>query len=839
MINANLTPYRILVGSVDVTPLIVSCVGSRSAIDRNLCFTWQFTLALADPLANVNSPSDLSPERGIWFPGTLAEIYVTDSCGNEYLFRRLRVWKISYDRNRHVAEAILRCRVGTAKGKTDPDEAATATPSDPKTRQEMILQCFEKEGIPESDIDFVPGTLDDIFDFPVVKADTPYLDTAQQLATPAQQWFWTQYDDSIRFYQWPENKDFPKLFLCRQPDLIEFSTEPDVDHLPRSIIANGTLTQINTLELKVRDLDTYAFLRDVYQIFPLAFPREKVFGNEPILYKRVRTEESGNAHQFTRVETVFVCLGALVIKVGVDRGDLGYMFLDPDLPPPFVKEDDGTTRLNPRREEGTTLVDLHVLSRRTTQEFYSDQVSIPGRVDRGDRRTIKRIEKLEQPRCVLPNHYAPFTYPPGLKHDFQVEVLTISITTTDYLARRITRETLKYGKPVDKITQYTVNGGDPKLISSTYEIQGGPPAGEEYVSLDSYDVIPPEDDPPSATFAATREIPLQAEVFIDLSSSNPFAADPETISVPFCLTEAQMRRVAENAVDQKLGQNRAVNLIMALPDHLIRNPDDLWKVIVVDNLCYLIDTPTFGFTNNQARFGCRGLLMGRLASIPTPYYGIPDYFPTGSNFEVWPIPKWTLYLGVAMNPTVWIPISNGFPPYVFTATGLPPGLTLDPQGAIYGIPTIAGNYTVTVTATDEDGMQSSRTFEIDVLALPAFLPLQSVRLTETAGVIVGGNARFVPYNGTFSYTFTLGVNVGGSGGVGVAGIVEVGGSLGFGFWGGVDVGIESNTMELGVAIEGIIGEIIELDGGIEVGGLIDYYLAATVEVSGSAFVFFT
>ena len=48
-----------------------------------------------------------------------------------------------------------------------------------------------------------------------------------------------------------------------------------------------------------------------------------------------------------------------------------------------------------------------------------------------------------------------------------------------------------------------------------------------------------------------------------------------------------------------------------------------------------------------------------------------------------------------------IAATGGYPPYTFTATGLPPGLTINPQtGAISGIPTSAGTFTATFTVTD-------------------------------------------------------------------------------------------------------------------------------------------
>jgi beta-glucosidase len=46
----------------------------------------------------------------------------------------------------------------------------------------------------------------------------------------------------------------------------------------------------------------------------------------------------------------------------------------------------------------------------------------------------------------------------------------------------------------------------------------------------------------------------------------------------------------------------------------------------------------------------------------------------------------------------------------FTATGLPPGTTIAPNGTISGSSSTLGTYTVTVTATDTQGASGTATF---------------------------------------------------------------------------------------------------------------------------------
>ncbi|GAA1342577.1 S8 family peptidase [Saccharothrix algeriensis] len=54
--------------------------------------------------------------------------------------------------------------------------------------------------------------------------------------------------------------------------------------------------------------------------------------------------------------------------------------------------------------------------------------------------------------------------------------------------------------------------------------------------------------------------------------------------------------------------------------------------------------------------------------------------------------------------------TGGTAPYTFTATGLPPGLTISPSGQVSGTPTTAGTYTVTVTVTDSASRTGTATF---------------------------------------------------------------------------------------------------------------------------------
>jgi subtilisin family serine protease len=69
-----------------------------------------------------------------------------------------------------------------------------------------------------------------------------------------------------------------------------------------------------------------------------------------------------------------------------------------------------------------------------------------------------------------------------------------------------------------------------------------------------------------------------------------------------------------------------------------------------------------------------------------------------------------------------IPVSGGTPPYRFSVTGLPPGLTVDSlTGTITGTPASVGTYSYTATVTDADGLTATMSCSITVVTAPLAL----------------------------------------------------------------------------------------------------------------------
>lgn len=117
------------------------------------------------------------------------------------------------------------------------------------------------------------------------------------------------------------------------------------------------------------------------------------------------------------------------------------------------------------------------------------------------------------------------------------------------------------------------------------------------------------------------------------------------------------------------------------------------------------------------------------------------------------LPAATLAGGVEGNAytTQVIPsATGGVGAYTYVATGVPPGLTFNPTTReITGMPSQAGNYTISVTVTDSRGTTSANTYPLSVtgvLSLPAAtLPNGTVGIaypTQTLPGVSGGNPPY-------------------------------------------------------------------------------------------------
>jgi hypothetical protein len=122
-----------------------------------------------------------------------------------------------------------------------------------------------------------------------------------------------------------------------------------------------------------------------------------------------------------------------------------------------------------------------------------------------------------------------------------------------------------------------------------------------------------------------------------------------------------------------------------------------------------------------------------------PYTGSQNYSLIISSVSVSPTTLPNGANGVAYSQT--ITASGGTAPYTFSVgSGLPPGLTLTSAGLLSGVPTAAGPYAFTITATQGNGGAGSRNYRVTIapavapsLSTLAVTGCQSYSLTMSTG----------------------------------------------------------------------------------------------------------
>jgi Zn-dependent metalloprotease len=103
--------------------------------------------------------------------------------------------------------------------------------------------------------------------------------------------------------------------------------------------------------------------------------------------------------------------------------------------------------------------------------------------------------------------------------------------------------------------------------------------------------------------------------------------------------------------------------------------------------------------------------------------------------------------------------SGGTPPYTWTGSGLPPGISVSSSGTVSGSPTTAGTYSATVTATAASGGSGSATFTFTIsgggggcsgqrLGNPGFETGTAAPWSASAGVI-DSSASQAPHAGAW------------------------------------------------------------------------------------------
>ncbi len=109
--------------------------------------------------------------------------------------------------------------------------------------------------------------------------------------------------------------------------------------------------------------------------------------------------------------------------------------------------------------------------------------------------------------------------------------------------------------------------------------------------------------------------------------------------------------------------------------------------------------------------------------------------------------------GVPITPVTLTASGGAGPPYTFTATGLPTGLSISPSGTISGTPTVSGTFSYTVTITDSQG--NTGTINCSVTVNPPISVTCSATNTGEVGVPFNSGPITVT-GGVPPYTFSIG-----------------------------------------------------------------------------------
>jgi hypothetical protein len=98
-------------------------------------------------------------------------------------------------------------------------------------------------------------------------------------------------------------------------------------------------------------------------------------------------------------------------------------------------------------------------------------------------------------------------------------------------------------------------------------------------------------------------------------------------------------------------------------------------------------------------------------------------------------------------PATAITVSNGTPPYAWSATGMPSGVSIDAgTGVISGTPTATGTFTPSITVTDAAGASATKSLTLKVNAAPTITSVQLLNTGNKSGKVEQGDSIVVAFS---------------------------------------------------------------------------------------------
>jgi hypothetical protein len=205
------------------------------------------------------------------------------------------------------------------------------------------------------------------------------------------------------------------------------------------------------------------------------------------------------------------------------------------------------------------------------------------------------------------------------------------------------------------------------------------------------------------------------------------------------LVQGSLNRAACYIADEIAGRAYARRIEMPLPDEWLLNPRPLIRVDIRDERHHIYgETITWG--SGTTRFEAIGVLVGKVATVPNPPDPVlpaltPAATPTGFELVITDIANINYPIGIPITSLSWQAF-GGTPPYTFdvSAGSLPPGLTLSSSGILTGTPTTEGSYSFTVRVIDDDADTATDGILIGVESVAATIPVFG-ELPQLSGLI--------------------------------------------------------------------------------------------------------
>jgi hypothetical protein len=586
-INKRGREIRVAVGLLDVTNYVDGLEYGLSATDPQQPLLWSGSLILSEELGvpaafSFDDRGTVLNDNPLWVRGTRVFIYAKDNSGTERLARTLRILRAFYEEEAGVLTLELGCLLNLVNNRSQPGDASGVASGQLVNRIVAIANTLGGAEIAYPQIEFFDYTVGDQIDFPLIKANGSFVQTAQKALAPEQHFIWVDQNEKIRFkkFEVPAtailNRDrsqyeevkresvaevLPK-FVRSIGSKIEYGTANAVpvstteDTLATGLVQNGAYyTARNNAGIPVPNANTEFVAQRVVTTFSGDYTTSTV-EQVDTFYSRVSTGFSSGIHQ---------------------SNGAGYLF--------FQANGFGQSSGTVTGQEEALERELVLSKRERITRFYGPNTQI-------QRVLVEKFTARDQ----LELHYAAFTVLNPPTTAFQEEFLTLQTVDTTYV----------FDPVISQITQTTVETCDLQYGRATDE---APVAGGEFLQCNtvvtSGQTIPINYGPPGVQ----KEVPFTCTATIN---TNAVGAREKEVLLEYSTTQDQHCRYARLVADLLIGRKLGYEIALEPTDDLLFGFVPFLRLDVTTdgvNRKYIIDSPSFGFTMREASFRCSGIAV--------------------------------------------------------------------------------------------------------------------------------------------------------------------------------------------------------------------------------------